>query len=135
LPSDPPIVTLNAGQPACFFPANLNVVRIPGPTGFGELRSHPCQTSWAEAVDRFRPNIVVWALSANGGGEAKFGGHWAHSCQPGWDRNFERSLRQAVHLLGSRGATVVITTAAYPRTLAPTSDPEADCDNRSRRKI
>jgi peptidoglycan/LPS O-acetylase OafA/YrhL len=128
--TDPPIVTLNAALIACYFPDNLTVVRFPG---FHELRSGPCSSSWQSAIEQFRPDIVLWMLSGAGDGQAEFRGHWAASCDPDWDTNFDQGLRQAIATLGTRGAKVVITTAAYNRYGYVYHDREVDCDNRVRR--
>jgi peptidoglycan/LPS O-acetylase OafA/YrhL len=135
IPTEPPIVVLNTAMPACLFPPNNGVTPAGGnPEGANQRTSPSCSTSWPLAVERFRPQVVLWILS--GGGTAQLNGRWVHSCDTAYDRNFERYLRKAITTLGAGGAKVVLTTAAYNRYLLNwTTDGAVRCDNRVRRKV
>jgi len=134
--AEPPIVTLNAGRLACVFPGNLTEFRLPDgtPEAVAEV-GPPCSPAWRSAVDRFRPDIVLFVVSGANAREAHIRGQWAHACQRAYDQNLDQGLRQAIATLGARGAKVVLTTAAYSRYLFTNADRYTDCDNRVRRQV
>ncbi len=144
--TDPPILTLDLGVSGCNFPSDVNLVRYPRsevPAGYGvvelgrfrALRGSPCSASWRDAVERFRPDIVLWVYAGAGHGQAQFGGQWVGACDSASQTNFDRGLRQAITTLGARGAKVVLTTAAYNRGVYTSRDREVDCDNAVRRSV
>ncbi len=68
--------------------------------------------TWQRWIDRFNPDVVVYL----GRGETlnqQVDGQWQNLGQPAFDRYVAQRFRQAVSILGSRGATVVLLTSPY----------------------
>ena len=72
--------------------------------------------SWRSAVERFRPDIVLFVFSGAGQREAQLGGSWVHPATAPSTGTSPEASAQAITTLSARGAKVVITTAAYSRT-------------------
>jgi peptidoglycan/LPS O-acetylase OafA/YrhL len=135
LQRDPPLTVLNGARVACTFPAGVTRVRTTGGTVYPTTA---CSDAWASSVTAFDPDLVVLILGA-GDAELEHDGRWLAPCTAGFDRWYRHELRDAVEVMGSRGARVAIATGAY--TIAPLSVPSekrfdrADCTNAIHRAI
>jgi hypothetical protein len=85
----------------------------------------------------FRPDVVVLLVSEPTDAAHEINGSWTAPCEPAYDTVLERELREQVELLGSKGAHVVVTTAAY--TELPFKSPlwfkHNDCQNAIFRRV
>ena len=86
----------------------------------GSIVTHPpChkerRRTWAAALERFHPDVVVYYLASVGGmTEDRYQGRWVHDCDDDYDRWMIQQLGRDVHVLGARGATVVLATSPEP---------------------
>ena len=71
------------------------------------------QSDWAKELDQYRPQVVGLSLGRWEVADHLFLGQWTHVGQPLWDRHLAGELNQAVKLLASRGAKVVLFTMPY----------------------
>jgi peptidoglycan/LPS O-acetylase OafA/YrhL len=130
----PPLVVLNAGMPACVFPADVTRVRTESKSetkAFG-----PCTTDWSDDVQQFTPDISVLVLGDFGDGEVEHDGRWIHPCMPEFDDWYRDSLRSAVGVLGASGGEVAVVTAPY--RLGPQGESmfaKDDCVNQIDREV
>jgi hypothetical protein len=132
--SDPPLSVFNAGLPACMFPPN--VTAPPVVAGGQRLERAPCHEPWeADVVKAFRPDVVLWLVSDAANSGLKYQGRSVRACGEPFDSIYKQSLRREIAALRSHGATVVITTEAYPRYIGADLDRPTDCDNRLRREV
>jgi peptidoglycan/LPS O-acetylase OafA/YrhL len=118
---------VNAGIPGCSLATQgqIKVLWYTLPPG------GPCAQSgagslfatWQRWIDQYNPDVVLYV----GRGETfdqDLGGQWQNLGQPSFDHYVARRLRQAVGILGSRGATVVLlTTPYYDSGLSPSGAP------------
>ena len=113
LRTTPPLDVLNLGSVDCrFLPEESRWRDVRN----GELqlqRRKVCRDNWAEAVGAFKPNVVVLLTADPGSAEHEINGQWTAPCRPAYDQVFERELREQIGVLSSRGAHVVVATAAY----------------------
>jgi hypothetical protein len=68
---------------------------------------------WADQVAINRPQVVGLELGRWEVADHLFRGRWTHVGQPLWDDHLAGELNQAVKLLASRGAKVVLFTMPY----------------------
>jgi peptidoglycan/LPS O-acetylase OafA/YrhL len=71
------------------------------------------QSVWAKELDRYRPQVVGLSLGRWEVADHLYLGQWTHVGQPLWDGHLLGELNQAVKLLASRGAKVVLFTMPY----------------------
>ncbi len=71
------------------------------------------QTDWAKQLAEYRPQVVGLALGRWEVADHLYLGHWTHVGQPLWDNHLVGELDQAVKLLASQGAKVVLFTMPY----------------------
>jgi len=69
-------------------------------------------TTWRAWVDSYNPDVVVY-LARGETFDQDVGGQWQNLGQAAFDRYVESRYRQAVAVLGSRGASVVLMTTPY----------------------
>ena len=132
----PPLDVLNLGSIGCRLLPEETRTRYPhGDTFVGQARV--CRDNWAYAVSLFRPDVVVLLVSEPTDAAHEINGSWTAPCEPAYDTVLERELREQVQLLGSEGARVVVTTAAY--TELPFKSPawfqHNDCQNAIFRRV
>ena len=134
-PRSPPVVGLNAAFPACAYPSAITGVRMEDTAESLRLETSPCDHLWEWNIGYLRPDIVLIVL-ATPIGNLEYHGAWTSLCTPTFDREYRRELADAVRLLGSAGARVALTTAAYVRlAFNPDWDRQVDCDNKVRRHV
>lgn len=92
--------------------------------------------AWAKAVDRFRPDVVLYYLANAGGlGEGLLDGRWVADCDADYDAYLENVLVEDLALLGAGGATVVVATSPYVDIPTAESRPRVDCRNATYRRV
>jgi peptidoglycan/LPS O-acetylase OafA/YrhL len=88
---------------------------VPGPMTSACNSSTPASGQWPAQwqgdLHQFHPNVVVllagrWEVS-----DRLIDGHWTHIGEPGFDRDLEASLEQAVRVGTSSGALMVMMTS------------------------
>lgn len=80
----------------------------------------PCSTQdpnallneWKRLVDHYNPDVVVY-LARSDLLDQQVAGHWEHVGQPAFDTYLRWRLSEAVAVLSSRGASVVLMTEPY----------------------
>ena len=83
-------------------------------------RSGSLLTTWRSWVDAYNPDVVVY-LARGETFDQIVGGQWQSLGQAAFDRYVESRYRQAVAVLGSRGASVVLMTTPYYDSGVPPS--------------
>ncbi len=68
--------------------------------------------TWRRWVDAYNPDVVVY-LARGETFDQEVGGQWQSLGEPGFDSYLANRYRQAVAVLGSRGASVVLMTTPY----------------------
>jgi peptidoglycan/LPS O-acetylase OafA/YrhL len=68
--------------------------------------------TWRAWVDAYNPDVVVY-LARGETFNQELGGQWENLGQPGFDSYLANRYRQAVAVLASRGASVVLLTTPY----------------------
>ena len=112
LHTSPPLDVLNLGSVGCRLLPEETRSRYPhGETMVSQ--SQPCRSNWALAVTLYRPDVVVMLVSEPTDADHEINGVWTHPCEPGYDDMLTHELHDQIHLLASKGARVIIATAAY----------------------
>jgi len=109
------------------------------PDGTVEERQ-PCpedpEDLWADIVDEYDPDVVVYYLANVGGiDHERVDGKWVWDCDPAYDRYLDGAIGDLVELLGRRGARVVIATSPYVAIPEATSGQRVDCRNATYRRV
>ena len=68
--------------------------------------------TWRKWVDAYNPDVVVYVARGETF-DQEIGGQWQNIGEPGFDSYLADRYRQAVAVLGSRGASVVLLTSPY----------------------
>jgi peptidoglycan/LPS O-acetylase OafA/YrhL len=121
------IELVNEGIPACSvsLQGEIKVLFYTVPSGGPCGQSGPGSlfATWHRWIDQFNPDVVVYV----GRGETydqELDGQWQNLGEPPFDHYVTSRYRQAVRILGSRGATVVLlTTPYYDSGLSPSGAP------------
>jgi len=81
--------------------------------------------TWQQRVDRLDPDVVAVLLGRWEVSDRIIGGTWTRIGQPTWDNLYANELGQAIRILSSRGARVVVFTLPYitQTTEAPDGTP------------
>ena len=110
------IELVNEGIPACSvsLQGEIKVLFYTVPSGgpCGQSGSGSLFATWRQWFDQFYPDVVVYV----GRGETydqELDGQWQNLGEPSFDRYVTSRYRQAIRILGSRGATVVLLTTPY----------------------
>ncbi|MGZ6954299.1 MAG: acyltransferase family protein [Acidimicrobiia bacterium] len=128
-----PLVVANVSLLACVFPPDAAAITY---HRSAVTRTNPpgCDTGWARAARRFRPDDVLFALWAPGDASFEYGPRPERPCDATYVARTRRALRDAVRSFERRGARVALMT--YPYTQADLGDPTAaravDCMNATR---
>jgi hypothetical protein len=104
------------------------------------VKVRPCSPErrqrWADVVERFDPDVVVYYLANAGGlGEVRIDGEWVMDCDPAFDAYIADTLLADVDVLAARGAMVAIATSPYVDVPTDDSDAQVDCRNETLRKV
>jgi peptidoglycan/LPS O-acetylase OafA/YrhL len=68
---------------------------------------------WAEAVQQFQPDVAVVLVGTWDAYDRNVDGRWVRFGTPEWDTGWTADLHQAVDVLSSGGARVVVLTVPY----------------------
>ncbi len=71
------------------------------------------QRAWQQQVDRLNPDVVAVLLGRWEVSDRIIDGKWSRIGEPAWDNRFAAELGQAIGILSSRGAHVVVFTLPY----------------------
>jgi peptidoglycan/LPS O-acetylase OafA/YrhL len=103
-------------------------------TGETLTQKPECETwpaRWAQRISHARPDVALLIIGRWETVDRVNEGHWTHVGAPAFDGYLAGELRRALDILGSTGARVVVTTAAYNRrgeqpdgSLYPEDDPD-----------
>ena len=82
-------------------------------------------TKWRKMVDQLDPDVVAVELGRWEVSDRIVDGHWTQIGEPAWDHLYAAELAQAIRILSSKGAHVVIFTLPYiaQTTEAPNGSP------------
>ncbi len=83
------------------------------------------QQRWKDLIDHQDPDVVAVLLGRWEVSDRIIDGHWTRIGEPAWDRVYAAELSQAISILSSRGAHVVVFTLPYitQTTEAPDGTP------------
>jgi hypothetical protein len=73
------------------------------------------QKRWQKGVDKDQPDVAVIELNRWELMDRQFQGRYQHVGDPAYDQYLTGRLERAINVVGSRGAAVVLLTAAYTR--------------------
>ena len=134
LRTKPKLVTLNLGKLACVYPVGERLRIDNTDRGWSPI---PCDDGWSGAVREFRPDVVLMTFSDSGAGQLLHHGRWLTSCSRGYRDWYLDTIDKGTRLLASRGARVVMTTAAYSQLYGVTDESrsETDCTNNLTREF
>jgi hypothetical protein len=110
----------NEGTPGCSVSMEADIrvlfytIAPGGPCDVGGDRSSLYDT-WRTWVDAYNPDVVLYVARGETF-DQDVGGQWQNVSQPAFARLVENRYRQAVDVLGSRGASVVLMTTPYYST-------------------
>jgi peptidoglycan/LPS O-acetylase OafA/YrhL len=104
------------------------------------VKVRPCaperRQRWADVVERFEPEVVVYYLANAGGlGEVRIDGEWVMDCDPAFDAYIAETLLADVDVLAGKGAMVVLATSPYVDVPTDDSDAQVDCRNDTLREM
>ncbi len=123
----------NEGTPGCSL-AMQNEIKVlfytVTPDAPCDVRNDPDSllNSWRRWVDAYNPDVVVYVARGETF-DQEVGGQWQNLGEPSFDSYLAGRFRQAVAVLGSKGATVVLaTTPYYDSGTAPTGAPWPEDD-------
>jgi hypothetical protein len=71
------------------------------------------RTSWKSLIQKDNPDVVMLVLGRWEVLNRIYDGTWTHIGEPAWDAHLNSELDQAIDILSSQGATVVVTTLPY----------------------
>jgi peptidoglycan/LPS O-acetylase OafA/YrhL len=114
-PSNVQIV--NEGTPGCSLSMQTQIkvlfytVAPDAPCDVGKNPNSLLDT-WRKWVDAYNPDVVVY-LARGETFDQEVGGQWQNIGQAGFDSYLVNRYRQAVSVLGSKGASVVLATTPY----------------------
>ena len=107
----------NEGTPGCSLSMQTQIkvlfytVAPDAPCAVGQNPDSLFDT-WRKWVDAYNPDVVVY-LARGETFDQEVGGRWENIGQPGFDSYLVNRYRQAVSVLGSKGASVVLATTPY----------------------
>jgi hypothetical protein len=81
--------------------------------------------TWRRLVDRLNPDVVAVELGRWEVSDRIINGKWTEIGQPAWDRVYASKLAEAIRILSSKGAQVLIFTLPYilQTTESPSGQP------------
>ena len=129
------IVAANAALPGCRFTPGR--VRLPSGKVVEDGQWPRCDTLWSEAVDRVRPDEVFLTVADPGAVDREVDRRWTTPCDARFDAYLRGKVVDAVNILGSTGATVVLGTSvrALPSYANGVNPAHLDCFNRTIRSV
>jgi peptidoglycan/LPS O-acetylase OafA/YrhL len=108
---------VNEGTPGCSL-AMLGQIRVLfyslAPGAPCDVHNHPASLldTWRNWVDAYNPDVVLYVARGETF-DQQVGGTWQNVSQAGFARRVESRFQQAVDVLGSKGAAVVLMSSPY----------------------
>jgi len=110
------VVAVNEGSPGCSVSMDqmVQVLWFTDPPGAPCVNGDPGAlfAQWRAWVDQFNPDVVLY-LARSEVLDQEVGSTWAHLGEPAFDSYVANRFRQAIAVLGSRGAHVVLLTSPF----------------------
>ena len=111
------VQVVNEGSPACSLSmqAQIRVLFYTvSPSAPCDVGGNPNSLfdTWRTWVDAYNPDVVVY-LARGETFDQEVGGQWQNLGEPAFDEYVTNRFRQAVAVLGSKGASVVLMTTPY----------------------
>jgi peptidoglycan/LPS O-acetylase OafA/YrhL len=108
---------VNEGTPGCSLSMQTQIKVLfytVAPNAPCDVDNNPSSLldTWRKWVDAYNPDVVVYVARGETF-DQEVGGAWQNIGQPGFDSYLTDRFRQAVSVLGSRGASVVLLTSPY----------------------
>jgi peptidoglycan/LPS O-acetylase OafA/YrhL len=108
---------INEGEPGCSVSMQSQIKVLwytvpPNPPCDVNQNPDSLFATWTQWVDDYNPDVVLY-VSRGETFDQDVGGQWQNIGQPGFDGYVTMRFREAVSVLGSRGATVVLMTSPY----------------------
>jgi peptidoglycan/LPS O-acetylase OafA/YrhL len=126
------VVAVNEGSPGC----SLSMDQLVQVLWFTDPPGSPCQNGnpdsllnqWKAWVDQFNPDVVIYMARSEVLNQ-EVDSQWTHAGEPAFDQYLVGRFHQAISVLGSRGAHVVLLTSPYYDTgLQPSGAPWPEDD-------
>ncbi|HUI04393.1 MAG TPA: acyltransferase family protein [Acidimicrobiales bacterium] len=126
------VVAVNEGSPGC----SVSMDQLVQVLWFTDPPGAPCKDGdpqalldqWRTWVDEFNPDVVIY-MARSEVLDQQVDAQWTHLGDPAFDTYVAGRFRQAVDVLGSRGAHVVLLTSPYYDTgLQPSGAPWPEDD-------
>jgi len=112
LPDHPGMWTSNRAIQGCGIATLPDILQLGTPhTNYPGCTSWPKR--WQKAVDKDNPDVAVIELNRWELMDRKYHGRYQHVGDPDYDEYLTGQLNKAIGIAGSRGAAVVLLTAAY----------------------
>jgi hypothetical protein len=112
LPAHPGLWTSVRAIQGCGIATLPDILQLGAPhTNYPGCTSWPKR--WQRAVDRDRPDVALLELNRWELMDRRYQGRYQHVGEPDYDAYLTRQLNTAIDIAGSRGAAVVLLTAAY----------------------
>jgi peptidoglycan/LPS O-acetylase OafA/YrhL len=126
------VVAVNEGSPGCSVSMDqlVQVLWFTGPPGTPCRQGDPSALlqRWRTWVDEWNPDVVVY-LARSDVLNQEVGSVWEHVGEPSFDQYLTGRFRDAINVLGSRGARVVLLTSPYYDTgVQPSGGPWPEDD-------
>ncbi len=110
------VVAVNEGSPGCSVSMDrlVQVLWFTGPPGTPCKEGDPAAllAQWRSWVDQWNPDVVIY-LARGEVLDQQLGSTWTHLGDPSFDSYLSDRFRQAVGVLGSKGAHVVLLTSPF----------------------
>jgi len=110
------VQVVNEGIPGCSLSMDQQIkvlfYTLPPGSPCNPNNSDDLFNQWQKWVDEYNPDVVLYVARGETFDQEE-GGHWQNLGEPAFDHYVENRYRQAVSVLGSRGATVVLMTSPY----------------------
>jgi peptidoglycan/LPS O-acetylase OafA/YrhL len=122
------VQVVNEGTPACSLSMQTQIRVLfytvsPNPPCDVDGDPNSLFDTWRAWVDAYNPDVVVY-LGRGETFDQEVGGQWQNLGQPGFDEYVANRFRQAIAVLGSKGASVVLmTTPYYDSGVSPSGAP------------
>jgi peptidoglycan/LPS O-acetylase OafA/YrhL len=126
------VVAVNEGSPGC----SVSMDQMVQVLWFTDPPGSPCQNGnpdtllnqWKAWVDQFNPDVVIYMARSEVLNQ-EIDSQWMHAGEPAFDAYLVDRFHEAISVLGSRGAHVVLLTSPYYDTgLQPSGAPWPEDD-------
>ena len=110
------IQIVNEGIPGCSLSMDQEIrvlfYTLPPGSPCNPNNPNALMAQWRKWVDQYNPDVVVYVARGETF-DQEHNGQWVNLGESSFDSYVEQRYRQAVNVLGSRGASVVLATSPY----------------------